>query len=328
MDLYPLLTLTLVLMKQVYLICFIVFTSCFLFGQQEVSYSFYRHHFNIINPAIAGTTGLPEFTMSVRSQWNGIEGAPHTRALSFSFPHSNQKMGLGASIINDQFNVERQTYMALDFSYLLAFEKSQLYLGLKAGGNAYNLRAASSVVYGPDGLSQDIGLENLSRFLPNLGIGIYFTIQKSFISLSIPRLLDTQRFKDDIGQRSTATDRPHLFLSAGHRFPLYKAWEATPSFIVSAVEGAPIQTLLDTTLSFRQQFDIGLQYTFSSSFGFNTQFKLGKQTHIGYAYTAASRQSLRPLPEGVHELLLKIKLNAKTITADDPTVEASNHTQN
>ena len=315
-------------MKHVYLLYFFVFTSCFLFGQQEVNYSFYRHHFNTINPAVAGTTGFPEFTMSVRSQWNGVEGAPHTRAFSFGFPHSNQKMGLGASIINDQFNVERQTYVALDFSYLLTFEASQLYLGLKAGGNAYSLRAASSVVYDPIGLSHDNGLENLNRFLPNLGVGAYFTTQKSFISLSVPRLLNTQRFKDEIGQRSTASDKPHLFFSAGHRFSLNKSWETTPSLIISAVEGAPMQTMLDATLSFRKQFDIGLQYTLSSSFGFNTQLKLNKQTHIGYAYTTASRQSLRPLPEGVHELLLKIKLNAKTITADDPTVEASNHTQN
>ena len=47
-------------------------------------------------------------------------------------------VGLGLSVVSDKVFIEQQTFAYVDFSYKLDMESTQLYLGLKAGGNFYN----------------------------------------------------------------------------------------------------------------------------------------------------------------------------------------------
>jgi hypothetical protein len=46
-------------------------------------------------------------------------------------------VGLGISVVSDNVFIEQQTFAYVDFSYKLDMGESQLYLGLKAGGNFY-----------------------------------------------------------------------------------------------------------------------------------------------------------------------------------------------
>ncbi len=86
-----------------------------VWAQQEVNYTLYRYHLNLINPATTGTQGASFLNTSLRTQWVGIEDAPETQAISIGRPHANNRLGTGFSVINDRTFVENQTQLFFDF---------------------------------------------------------------------------------------------------------------------------------------------------------------------------------------------------------------------
>ena len=77
-------------------------------AQQDPNYTFYRYNMNIYNPAFVGSSEAAEFSLGIRSQWAGIEGAPESQSAIFGMP-VGKNIGLGASILNDKTFSEQQT---------------------------------------------------------------------------------------------------------------------------------------------------------------------------------------------------------------------------
>jgi len=123
-------------MKNIYFII-LVFVCIKSHSQQESYYSLYRYNMQVINPAFAGSEDNDFVTILNRTQWLSEKDSPQTNAFSFSSKRKNN-VGLGLSVVSDKVFVERQTFSYVDFSYNLKLnEKSDLFLGLKAGGNFY-----------------------------------------------------------------------------------------------------------------------------------------------------------------------------------------------
>ena len=291
-------------------------------AQQEVSYSLYRYHLNLVNPAATGTQGAPYLNISVRSQWVGINDAPETQAVSFGTPNKKDRLGTGFSIINDKTFVENQTQLFADFSYRLPLNNERdLFLGLKAGGTSIRLKASELVNYG--GAATDPYLIATSSFVPNIGVGFYYRTPTYYFSASIPRLLNTKRHSLDNGQVTHATDRPHLFVSSGIRLALSDTFDLYPSVMVSYVEGAPYDFLGDFSFSFKKQFDVGVQYTRSGALGATTSISLSKGLKFGYSYLTSFQDKVNKFSNGTHEFVLKIKLGAFIETPESSSTTES-----
>ena len=277
-------------------------------AQQEATYTLYRYHMNILNPAVTGTQGAPYLNMSLRSQWAGVEDAPETQAISVGLPHKNNKrLGTGFTVVNDKSFVENHTQFFLDFSYRLPLAQDRtLFLGLKAGGTSNRLTAASLKAYGTP--TADPLLYDDSSFIPNVGVGLYYHSSKYFLSLSVPRLLSTERFSGGNGQLTHATDRPHIFVSTGYAFTLNSSWAFNPSILMGAVAGAPVDFLMDARFTFKENWDIGAHYTNSGGIGGTTAFRLPNGMQFGYAYVTGFQDQVSYFSKGTHELFLKIKL--------------------
>ena len=70
---------------------------------------------------------------------NGLLCKMHPLHLAFSYSSERENnVGLGLSVVSDKVFIEQQTFAYVDFSYKLDMESTQLYLGLKAGGNFYS----------------------------------------------------------------------------------------------------------------------------------------------------------------------------------------------
>ena len=296
-------------MKHLYLILvsLLLLWPIFLMAQQEVNYSLYRYHLNLLNPATTGTQGGSFLNMSLRTQWVGVEEAPETQALSFGTPNKKNRLGTGFSIINDQTFIEKQTQLFFDFSYRLPLDENKdLYLGLKAGGTSIRLFTGRL----QNTQQNDPYLQGNMGFVPNIGVGLYYKTPRYYFSASVPRLLNTERFSEDNGQVSRATDRPHLFASTGFFIPLTSDWAFVPAAMISYVEAAPMDYVFDLGFSFQKGFDLGAQYTHSGGLGATTAFRLGDNIQIGYAYVNSSRRDkVNRYSGGTHEMVLKFKLN-------------------
>ena len=271
------------------------------FSQQESYYTLYRYNMNVINPAYAGALGKNVFAFTSRRQWSSMQDAPSTLAFSYSSERENN-VGLGLSVVSDKVFIEQQTFAYVDFSYKLDMESTQLYLGLKAGGNFYSADPRALSAYSA---SSDPAQQQLSRFNPNVGAGALLKGELFWASFSIPRLFNVKRESDNIAV--TAKDRMHSYLGGGVDLPIGSGLLVKPSVMLRKVKGLPVTTDFTGMLSWQNQFDVGISYRSSSSFALLSVISLGG-FDIGYAYETPTASSLSQLNLKTHEIVLRINL--------------------
>ncbi|TRO62873.1 PorP/SprF family type IX secretion system membrane protein, partial [Christiangramia sabulilitoris] len=176
-------------MKKVYLIILILFIATDGFSQQLPQFTQYMYNTISINPAYAGSRDGFTTVGLHRSQWADLEGAPTTQTLSLHSPLTNDKVGLGLSIINDNAGYENYTYAYGDFSYRLDLSDDvTLRLGLKAGMSYYNLE--DELFTDPQVLSDPFFQDQINRWTPNFGLGFYLSSQNWYIGGSAPKLIN------------------------------------------------------------------------------------------------------------------------------------------
>ena len=287
----------------------LIFLSLFSFGQQESYYSLYSFNMNVINPAYAGADATNMLSLTSRRQWTSIENAPNTIALAFSSARKNN-VGLGVSVVSDKIFIEQQTFTYVDFSYKLELDRdSQLFLGLKGGGNFY--RADPTLLNTYDPVSDPTQI-SLSRFNPNIGAGAYYKASSYWVSFSIPRLINSKRDDELV---VTAKDRVHTYLGAGAVFNVGENFRLKPSFMLRKIKGLPITTDLTGMLSWQNTFDVGVSFRSNSAISLLSVISLGKYD-IGYAYETPSDGGLSQLNLKTHELVFRIRLD-KTYKASE-----------
>ena len=277
-----------------------VFIPLFTYSQQESYYTLYRYNMNVINPAFAGALGKNVFAFTSRRQWSSMQDAPSTLAFSYSSERENN-VGLGLSVVSDKVFIEQQTFAYIDFSYKLDMESTQLYLGLKAGGNFYNADPRGLTTY----TSSDPAQQQLSRFNPNVGAGALLKGELFWASFSIPRLFNVKRENDNLAV--TAKDRVHAYLGGGADLPIGGDFLIKPSVMLRKVKGLPVTTDITGMLSWQNQFDVGISYRSSSAFSLLSIVSFGG-FDIGYAYETPTVSSLSQLNLKTHEIILRINL--------------------
>jgi len=290
-----------VMMKRLLFFIGLALAPLITFSQQESYYTLYRYNMNVINPAYAGALGKNVFAFTSRRQWSSMEDAPSTLAFSYSSERENN-VGLGFSVVSDKVFIEQQTFAYADFSYKLDMESTQLYLGLKAGGNFYSADPRALSTYST---SSDPAQQQLSRFNPNVGAGAYLRGELFWASFSIPRLFNVKRESDNLAV--TAKDRVHSYLGGGADFAVGSGLLLKPSVLFRKVKGLPVTTDITGMVSWQNQLDLGVSYRTSSAFAFLAVVSLGG-FDIGYAYETPTVSSLSQLNLKTHEIVLRINL--------------------
>ncbi|RZN83684.1 MAG: type IX secretion system membrane protein PorP/SprF [Winogradskyella sp.] len=281
-----------------------------IYAQQQPNYALYRYTMNAINPAYAGADGMSRLTANFRSQWITVEDAPETQTLFFETSLSDN-VGLGLSIVNDDVFAENNTSFMVDFSYKLQLnDATNIFLGLKAGGSTYNFNRGQLANLA---FPQDPAIGNLDTgFKPNVGVGAYLVNDKYFVSLSIPRILLSERINLENGRLTTATEKTHFFLSGGYNFDVSSDWEFRPSAMLRAVSGAPISADLTAAFRYDERFELGGMYRTDGGWAGTIMFSLADWMDLGYAYEGTSRDVLNNTNDGTHEILVRFNFPKKS----------------
>lgn len=312
-------------MNKNYLFFFIVFGLFYstLWAQQDPHFSLYRFHSNMFNPAVSGIKETPLLNMGFRSQWQGFQGAPETQVISFGTPTKGERVGLGFNVVNDKTFVENQTLIFGSFSYRLQLnDDTNLFLGLQAGTNNYTVNARNLDVYGIPNNLPDPNLLNFSRFNPNIGIGAYLSHSNYYVSLSAPKILKTQRFKEVNGLVTSASDRVHVYASAGTYIPLNQQWEFIPSTLLRYVNFAPFLITANASFSYKRMIDFGIEYNFKSGMGGTIMVDTGNTFSFGYAYVTSLHSQINQFSKGTHEIAMRIRIgNRNQRIVGEPTQE-------
>jgi type IX secretion system PorP/SprF family membrane protein len=275
-------------LKQIIVLA-VFLTTTTVVAQQESVFAFYKLHMNLVNPAYAGMNNESFLTSSLRKQWTGVEDAPETQTVSYGTP-VGKNLGMGFTVVNDKTFIEKETYVGADFSYKIKMdEATDLYLGIKAGGNFYNLNTSGLETYN---VRADRALGSISTFNPNFGIGAVLRKDKWYAALSVPRLLSTTKAVNQLGNAVSATDRPHVYASGGYDFVLDPTFVLKPSVMLRYVNGAPVSVDLTAMVQIENNFEIGGMYRTDQAYAAMSTIRLSKRFLFGFAYEMSTRATL------------------------------------
>ncbi|MDC6364896.1 MULTISPECIES: type IX secretion system membrane protein PorP/SprF [Flavobacteriaceae] len=292
--------------NRIVILVVVLIFSMALQAQQDPSYTFYRYNMNIYNPAFAGSSESAEFSLGIRSQWAGVEGAPESQSAIFGMP-VGKKLGLGVSVLNDKTFIEQQTWMAIDVSYHIQLDEDHtLYFGLKGSANSYDANTTGLVTYG---VGQDGALiDYKSRFTPNVGAGVYLKHDRYFASLSAPKLLTPERLQERDGNAYLGVDRMHAYLSGGYSFILGKTLDLKTMGMFRYVDASPVSLELTSILDFGERFEFGASYRFDESVSGLFLFRVSHGFNLGYAYETSIQNSIDGLDNNTHELFMRLRM--------------------
>ena len=280
------------------ILMFLVLFSLRTNAQQDPMYTQYMYNSLSVNPGYAGSRGALSITGLAREQWIGMNGGPSTQSLTMHSPIYSDNMGLGLSVINDNVGPIHQTMLFADYSYSIqTTENAKLSFGLKAGVNVFQADLLS--LHPAQGGDQAI--YNISnRLLPNVGVGLYYYSDKGYIGASAPKLLEHNL---KTGETSSSKERRHYFLIGGYVFDLSESLKLKPSFLVKAVQGAPLSFDLSANLFIKDKLGIGIAHRLDDSFSGLLQYYFTPQFRVGYAYDFTMTE-LRHYNSGSHEIML------------------------
>ena len=281
----------------------IVLSSIAAKAQQQPNFLFFEQNMSLFNPAYTGSEGSLA-GLQYRSAWSGIEDAP--RAASFIY-HTKEKnkASWGISYLSDRVYVENQGIVAVDYSYKLTLgSNTNLYLGIKAGVVYNNLDAT-----GLDRITQEsnANLNSIQNYMnPLVGIGLLLKGEKYFIGLSTPNMLNSKRYKEAEGLSTTATDKPHLYTTAGFHLKLNNTITLSPSMLYRMVADAPNQLTAIAKLTLKEKLSLGVGVSNNDYISTMLQFKM-KQMDLGFGYEIGQRTSATALRANTSEMMLRYR---------------------
>ena len=277
-------------------------TATASFAQQDAQFTQYMYNTINVNPAYAGSRGVMSIFGLHRTQWVGIDGAPVTNALSFNTPINNSNIGIGLSAINDRIGPTVENTLSVDVSYTVkTSETYKLSFGVKGTGNFFNLDASKLNPL----VNTDPSLVNYNKFSPNIGAGVYLHSNKSYIGVSVPNFIQSNRY--DSENVAIFKERINYYFIAGRVFDLNPNIKFKPALLTKLVTGSPLQVDLSGNFMFYEKFVIGAAYRWDAAVSALAGFQITDGLYIGYGYDMETTK-LKKYNSGSHEVFLRFEL--------------------
>lgn len=281
-------------------------------AQQDPMYTHYMNNTVGVNPAYAGSREALTATLLHRAQWVDFPGAPVTTSFTAHAPVV-KGVNLGLTFTNDQIGYETGTNVGLIYAYRFNVSRSaRLALGLNVGLTSLT-RDFSNLNLDQAG---DPAFSNISSALqPNFGIGAYYSTDRFYAGLSIPRILENIAVPDESGVNVLIHQHRHYFAIAGGMIPLNYDWDLKPTGLIKATGGSPIQVDLTCQAVYQNKVEFGLFYrtdlnVFDSfrtgdGVGALVGVNITDNLHIGYSYDYSIANATGYSNLGSHEFMLR-----------------------
>ncbi|PCI99607.1 MAG: hypothetical protein COB15_03860 [Flavobacteriales bacterium] len=276
------------------------------FAQQVPLTSQYMFNNYLLNPAEAGTKDYVSASLSVRSQWTGMEGSPNTQFFSLQ-SKLGKKMGVGCYVYKDETGPIYEQGIQLSYAYHLTIsDKSKLSFSLAGSFFFHDLNKA---VLTPEEQDDDaINSLKINSSSPDINFGILYYSDKYKVGISSPQLLQNKIYGNRNGEITNKLAR-HYYLFGEYKFDISDNIAVVPSTLVKYVAGAPFQFDLNTKGIYKEKYWLGVSYRYSNAIvalaGLNY-----KNLSFGYAYDY-TMTDINAYSSGGHEFFLALKVHKK-----------------
>ncbi len=283
------------------LICFIFLMSYSAFAQREPQYTQYMYNIGSFNPAYVGTVESLDITGLYRAQWIDIPGAPRNIRFGINYPFTNEKMGLGFNVVNDEIGPSTNTYVDVSYSYQIPIsDYTKLSFGIDAGGSFLNVDFSKGTFENPG--EPILDREQIQEFYPTVGAGIFMYQEKWYLGASVPNFLTDGLYEDDVAQ--VVEDRLQFNFIGGYVFDFDSGLKFKPAFLVNYIEGSPALVNLSANFLIRDVFTAGAAYSIDNSVSGLLGFQISNGAFVGYSYDY-NTTGLGEFNSGSHEIILK-----------------------
>ncbi|MFD0796497.1 type IX secretion system membrane protein PorP/SprF [Maribacter chungangensis] len=286
-----------------FLLLFLCLATSAVHGQKEPQYTQYMYNIGSFNPAYVGTVETTELAALYRAQWIDIPGAPRTLRFGANLPLSNETMGLGINIVNDQLGPLSQTYADVSYSYQVKVtDNTKLSFGMDLGGSFLNVDFSKGTFENP---GEPLSLERINKFYPTVGAGLFMYGEQWYLGASIPNFLTEGVYNDEVA--SVVEDRIQFNFIGGYVFNLSDQLKFKPAFMINSLGGAPLNINLSTNFLISDIVTAGVSYRVENAFSGLAGFQISNSTFIGYSYDY-NTNALGEFNQGSHEVILKFYL--------------------
>ncbi len=256
-------------------------------AQQLEHYTQYQHNQFAFNPAVAGTKNCLDIRTGYRFQWAGIDGAPQTGFINAHAPLRlgkkrntfGPKHGIGGQIKRDVFGPF--SFLSLHAAYALHLPVSRKWtasLGLSFGfkQSVYDAANITTEIADPafPGTSQSFIV------FPDAKLGAWVTNKKTYVGLSLHNLFGNTFSKIGPGAKA----QRHVYITAGHSFPLEKNWSFIPSLFLLWTKSTPIDFHLSALLDLNNKFSFGLGMRRTDAVTAQVRVKFFNWISLGYSF--------------------------------------------
>jgi len=282
-----------------------MFTGAVSFAQQDAQFTQYMYNTININSAYAGSRGAMSIFGLYRTQWVGLDGAPKTAAFSLNTPINNSNIGVGLSFVNDEIGPTTENVISADVSYTVqASENYKLSFGIKATGNFFSLDVNKLTL--PASSTPDPSLFSYNKFSPNIGAGVYYHSQNTYVGLSVPNFIETKNKYDD-NVKAISVERINWYFIAGHVFEISPNTKFKPALLTKLITGAPLQVDVSGNFMFFDKFVLGAAYRWDAAVSGIAGFQITDGLYLGLGYDHETTK-LQKYNDGSYEFFLRYEL--------------------
>lgn len=290
--------------KHVQALFILLFVSLCCQAQQQPSFSQYMYNTLSFNPAYAGSQGLAEANISAGGQFMGIEGAARSMNFSVHGQALSARTGLGFMAARDEIGVSSTTQFQGSYAYRLISRNKNSYsswsyvpkvlsLGLSAGISRYHEDLNSL------GIGNDPNFhENITRYVPHFGVGVYYSNDPFYIGLSIPQLVNVFAGK----QLNLSS---HIYLNGGTYIKTGTHTSLHLSTLLKYVKGAPLQLNATAIMTINDKVEVGTGWRSVSAVNLMTGLRISQKFRLAYFYEFPL--SNREIGFNQHELMLNFR---------------------
>ncbi len=249
-------------MKQICIVFLLVMASAGSgFAQQQPLHTMFMYNKLLINPAYAGYHEHACATAIVRQQWIGFDGAPQTQTLSLHGPLSSQRLGIGFNLQRRSIGVSSATTFDGIYDYRIPMGAGILSLGVQASARFLSVDYNDPSVRTVQPISIDPGVESISdtKFLANVGAGVYYYTPAFYIGVSSPRLMNSD-IDFELNNLFTAREQAHYYAMTGIAVRLDHRMSFVPQVLVRYTDAAPIDLDLNLSLRWRDDHSVGISF--------------------------------------------------------------------
>jgi type IX secretion system PorP/SprF family membrane protein len=275
-----------------------------VFAQQKPMFTNYILNEFYYNPAVAAAKEGADFRFLYRKQWAGMDGSPGTQTLTGHGRFEKLKLGIGGSFFHDKTGPLRNIGASLGVSYGIQFKnESILSAGINFGFMRYEL-GTDIKIREQDDIA--VNAAQQGKFLPDLGIGIYYRWKGLYAGLAIPQMVQANiklEVEDPLKMNKLIR---HYFAAAGYRFTAAGKFELEPSFQIKGVKAAPVQADINLRGIYNRLAWLGVSYRTTDAVCIMAGVMIKDLIEVAYSYDITTSK-LNTVSNGSHELMLNYR---------------------